>query len=103
MLRTIIVAGFAWPFVVAIVAGVATANFGFGHFKEDVLLALGFAGAPGVMVGVFRLWPASWPEPGRALLTLVLAIPIVFAEVIFATHVYLSVYAACGGFIASYG
>jgi hypothetical protein len=101
--RAIIIIGFAWPFVVAVVAGVATAKFGFGHFSADALLPLGLIGAPGVMVGVYRFWPASWSESGRALLALVLAVPIVFAEVLIATQVFLFVYVACGGFIASYG
>jgi hypothetical protein len=102
MLRAIIVLSFTWPFVVAAAAGVATANWGFGYFTENGLLALSFVGAPGVMVGVYRLCPASWPDTGRVLLTLVLAIPTVFAEVFLAVHVYLSVYIACGGYIAAY-
>jgi hypothetical protein len=98
----IITIGFTWPFVVAVVAGVVTAKFGFGHFSADALLPLGFIGVPGVMVGVYRFWPASWSESGRALLALVLAIPIVFAEVLIATQVFLFVYVACGGYIAAY-
>jgi hypothetical protein len=102
MLRAIIVISFAWPFVVAAAAGAATANWGFGYFTEQGLLALSFVGAPGVMAGVYRLCPASWPDPGRVLLALVVAIPTVFAEVFLAIQVYLSVYVACGGYVASY-
>jgi len=99
MPRAVILVGFAWPFGVAAVGGLVSATAGISDFVVGALLTLSFAGTPGVMGGVHRLWPGHWPEVVRALLTLGLSAPLVLVEVLAAAPLFVAVHVLCGGYI----
>src|SRR5437879_3074442 len=99
MPRAAIIVGFAWPFIVAVFGGVMAAVLNFGDFATGALLALSFAGAPIVAGAIHRVLPEPWSEPGRVLLAIGLAVPVILAEVYAAAFVFLVVFMVFGGYI----
>jgi hypothetical protein len=97
MPRGAILFGFACPFIAAIILGVPAGLFGV-EFLLDCWPVM-FGGAAGVMVGMYQCWPVHWPEPVKAVLTMVLSIPIVGVEVWLAVRLMVIVCALAGGIL----
>jgi hypothetical protein len=93
----IIVISFAWPIILGTVGGVVVAAAGLSDNLMGAFVMLSFAGVPGVMGGVHRLWPEQWSELSRALFTLGLSVVLVVIQVLAAMLVFWIVFFLCNG------
>src|SRR5262245_13240862 len=86
---------FAWPFIAAVLLGVPAGIFGIEFFLS--CWPVMFGGAAAVMAAMYRCWPSHWPEPVKAIATVIVSVPIVLAETWLAVRFMVIVYALSGG------